>query len=95
MNSVDDATPDPLCINTLRTLAHDQVQNANSGHPGLGAGRVAAVCANAQTHPRRRPYLARIGPRSGPIAGIAEKGTAMSHSANEAIAFEAIVRAVP
>ena len=26
---------DQLCINTLRTLAMDGVQKANSGHPGL------------------------------------------------------------
>jgi transketolase len=38
MNSVDDATLDLLCIDTLRTLAIDQVQNANSGHPGTPMG---------------------------------------------------------
>ena len=30
--------PDELCINTLRTLAIDQVQKANSGHPGTPMG---------------------------------------------------------
>src|SRR3954452_11311437 len=29
-----DATLDELCINTIRTLAMDAVQKANSGHPG-------------------------------------------------------------
>jgi transketolase len=29
-----DATSDQLCINTIRTLAMDAVQKANSGHPG-------------------------------------------------------------
>lgn len=29
---------DPLCINTLRFLALDMVQHANSGHPGLPLG---------------------------------------------------------
>ena len=29
---------DLRCINTLRTLAIDQVQNANSGHPGTPMG---------------------------------------------------------
>src|ERR1044072_1039481 len=29
---------DQLCINTIRTLAIDAVQNANSGHPGLPLG---------------------------------------------------------
>src|SRR5471032_2238595 len=28
------ATLDELCINTIRTLAMDAVQKANSGHPG-------------------------------------------------------------
>jgi transketolase len=28
------ATPDQLCINTIRTLSIDAVQRANSGHPG-------------------------------------------------------------
>lgn len=27
-------SPDTLCINTIRTLVMDAVQNANSGHPG-------------------------------------------------------------
>jgi len=32
---------DQLCINTLRTLAMDAVQKANSGHPGLPMGAAA------------------------------------------------------
>src|SRR5215475_8067162 len=28
------AKPDQICINTIRTLAMDAVQQANSGHPG-------------------------------------------------------------
>src|SRR5215467_11360539 len=28
------ANPDQICINTIRTLAMDAVQQANSGHPG-------------------------------------------------------------
>ena len=32
---------DELCINTLRTLAIDQVEAANSGHPGLPLGTAA------------------------------------------------------
>ncbi|NIV40618.1 MAG: hypothetical protein GWN58_67850, partial [Anaerolineae bacterium] len=26
---------DQVCVNTIRTLAIDGVQNANSGHPGM------------------------------------------------------------
>jgi transketolase len=33
-NSTNDAKLDELCINTIRTLAMDAVQQANSGHPG-------------------------------------------------------------
>ena len=29
---------DQLCINTIRTLAMDGVQKANSGHPGMPMG---------------------------------------------------------
>ena len=43
MTHNDDQQLDLLCINTLRTLAIDQVQKANSGHPGtpLGAAPTA------------------------------------------------------
>ncbi|CBE69724.1 Transketolase (TK) [Candidatus Methylomirabilis oxygeniifera] len=34
-------TLDQLCINTIRTLAMDGVQKANSGHPGLPMGAAA------------------------------------------------------
>ena len=32
---------DQLCINTIRTLAMDAVQKANSGHPGMPMGAAA------------------------------------------------------
>ena len=38
------AQPDPLddlCINTIRMLAVDAVQKANSGHPGMPMGAAA------------------------------------------------------
>ena len=34
---------DTLCINTIRTLAIDAVQQANSGHPGAPMGRAPAM----------------------------------------------------
>jgi Transketolase, thiamine diphosphate binding domain len=34
----DQRRPDQRCIDTLRTLAIDQVQKANSGHPGTPMG---------------------------------------------------------
>ena len=33
-----DSDLDQLCVNTIRTLAIDGVQKANSGHPGLPMG---------------------------------------------------------
>ena len=33
-----DTSLDQLCVNTIRALAIDTVQNANSGHPGLPLG---------------------------------------------------------
>jgi transketolase len=41
--AVIQTTLEELCINTLRFLSADAVQNANSGHPGLPMG--AAVMA--------------------------------------------------
>ena len=38
MKPTDEATLDLLCIDTLRTLAIDQVERANSGHPGTPMG---------------------------------------------------------
>ncbi|MEW6233484.1 MAG: transketolase [Chloroflexota bacterium] len=40
MNTGQDAL-DQLCINTIRTLAMDAVQKANSGHPGMPMGAAA------------------------------------------------------
>ena len=37
----DHTSLDQLCINTIRTLAMDAVQKANSGHPGLPMGAAA------------------------------------------------------
>src|SRR3954449_9461932 len=37
-HATPDAAADQLCINTIRTLAMDAVQKANSGHPGAPMG---------------------------------------------------------
>jgi transketolase len=38
MTQAEDPVLDQRCINTLRTLAIDQVEKANSGHPGTPMG---------------------------------------------------------
>ncbi len=46
MSSGSKQTPssiDTLCVNTIRTLAMDAVQKANSGHPGAPMGLAAAA----------------------------------------------------
>ncbi len=41
MNATVDTQLEDLCINTLRMLSADAVQNANSGHPGMPMGAAA------------------------------------------------------
>lgn len=41
MLTTDSQTLENLCINTIRMLSADAVQNANSGHPGLPMGAAA------------------------------------------------------
>ncbi len=46
---------DLLCINTLRTLAIDAVQKANSGHPGLPLGAAPMAYVLWQRHLKHNP----------------------------------------
>ncbi len=46
---------DRLCVNTLRTLAIDMVQKANSGHPGLPLGAAPMAYVLWQRHLRHDP----------------------------------------
>ena len=41
MPTTDERTLEDLCINTIRFLSADAVQNANSGHPGMPMGAAA------------------------------------------------------
>ena len=45
---------DALCINTIRTLAMDAVQQANSGHAGAPMGLAPVAYCPQQYSPLRR-----------------------------------------
>ena len=49
-------TIDDLCINTIRTLAIDAVQKANSGHPGLPMGAATMGYVLWMRHMRFNPH---------------------------------------
>ncbi len=49
------APVDTLCINTLRTLAIDAVQKADSGHPGLPLGAAPMAYVLWQNHLKHNP----------------------------------------
>ena len=55
MQTVGGAALDELCINTIRTLAIDGVQKANSGHPGLPMGAAAMAYVLWTRHLRHNP----------------------------------------
>jgi transketolase len=46
---------DPLCVNTIRFLAVDAVQKANSGHPGLPLGAAPMAYALWTRHLKHNP----------------------------------------
>ncbi len=50
-----DAALDLLCVNTIRTLAIDAVQQANSGHPGAPMGLAPVAYTLFQRHLRYDP----------------------------------------
>src|SRR5204863_1165687 len=50
-----DADLATLAINTIRTLAIDAVQKANSGHPGLPLGAAPMAYVLWQKHLRHNP----------------------------------------
>jgi transketolase len=80
MTVADDARLDRLCIDTLRTLAIDQVQQADSGHPGTPMGAApTAYClwqrflrfdpADA-TWPDRDRFVLSVGHASALLYGL-------------------------
>src|SRR2546429_9080528 len=50
-----DASLDQLCINTVRTLAMDAVQQADSGHPGTAMALAPLAYVLWQRHLRYNP----------------------------------------
>jgi transketolase len=53
--SGENTTLEQLCINTIRTLAIDAVQKANSGHPGLPLGAAPMAYVLWQHHLKHNP----------------------------------------
>ena len=51
----DPRAVDQLCINTIRTLAMDGVQQANSGHPGTAMAMAPVIYTLWQNHLRFDP----------------------------------------
>jgi transketolase len=54
-------TIDELCINTIRTLAMDAVQQANSGHPGTPMSMAPVACSLWQRY-LKYDLRTRFGP---------------------------------
>ena len=54
-DSRSDATLDQLCVNAVRILAMDAVQQANSGHPGLPLGAAPMAYVLWTRHLKHNP----------------------------------------
>lgn len=72
------AALDALCVNTLRVLAADTVQQANSGHPGLPMG--AAMAYALWTHFLRHNPTDPLWPDRDRFVLSAGHGSALSYS---------------
>ena len=58
--SVDTLSIDTLCINSIRFLAIDAVNKANSGHPGLPMGAAPMAYALWGQGPEAQPQQPRL-----------------------------------
>ncbi|HEX7071863.1 MAG TPA: transketolase [Rhodothermales bacterium] len=63
VSSTDTETLDQLCINSIRFLAADAVQKANSGHPGLPMGAAAMAYVLWTRHLKHNPSNAHWADR--------------------------------
>ena len=89
---------DELCINTLRFLAVDMVQEANSGHPGLPMGSASMAFALWPPVPLTSPLAttsARSGAKPRPTSSAPPRQRTKSQGAPGARQDEAIVLPCP
>ncbi len=98
MTAAEDKSLDLLCINTLRTLAMDMVQKADSGHPGTPMGAApTAYCLwqrflrydpNAPHWPNRDRFVLSAGHASALLYGLLHlSGVKSSDSAEPAVSM--------
>ena len=72
---------DELCINTMRFLAVDTVQQANSGHPGTPMG--AAPMGASVQFPARRLVGRSLGLEWLPPRGRRDRGQVIGNNAED------------
>ena len=70
---VSDATLQERCIETIRFLAVDGVQKANSGHPGMPMGAASVAYTLFTRHLRYDPAAARLRAGQDPAATAAHR----------------------